>query len=325
MEQELHSAPRPATGIPSRRRTNQPPPRKALSPGLQRVLPMLAASLGLTALTMLAGGLPWGVWVLFVALVGAAVCLAIFWPRLTGVPVTLVGQCGIALGSAGPALAVVFTKDLYWATLVTATAVALLISAEVLTAPKPVDHSPMDSDSDEEVPPEALLVASQLWGSRSTTSVIAASVTGMLFTACGAAWIGLLANVQWAFAVPLLAVSYAVATTSASLHLSRSLRYATIYVLTVVAGISGMYLETLVGSYGSAAGLTLPILGTTASVTTATLLVGSVVGAVVATVIVTVDVIFGDVLDRPGWERAAIAALQFLLVAFPVYALIRLG
>lgn len=279
---------------------------------------------GLSAAAAASTLIPGGTWFLLTVVVAAAGIMALTWHTLIGAPASIFGQIGIAAAALSSGLAVTLSRDLYWAALVTALLVTAVVTLEVLFALKPVDYS--DPEARARIKKTASMDAGAAWRTNSTTAAIAASVTGLLIASSGATWVGLVSNARWEYAVILTACVLPVAYGSVRVFRKRWHRLLLLFTCSPVTG--GLVAWVLFGLRPLTFAPTFPIPFVDQQSLPHWLIyatLGVAIGLIVAIAVAIVDAIVSSQRRREMPEEAALAALAFLLAAFPVYALIRIG
>ncbi|MCD4549951.1 hypothetical protein LRP57_05895 [Schaalia sp. lx-260] len=269
-----------------------------------------------------------GHWLMLTIPVLAAILLALQWPQLTGTPTSVFGQAGIVFGALVSNVAVSVVKDLYWITLLTALLVVLVLIAEVLSAPRPIDHSQVFSRGESAGTKRISTHVgfSPTWPTQATTATIVASVTGLLIAMSGSTWTGMSVSPRWAFAIPFTAFTVITASWAMRLGSRQWINVLCCFTCTIAAGIgSMMFFAQAVQTSRINAVMHVLSFGAGTSLHVGVVILGVLLGGTVAVVVTVIDRLFAERWASSTSRAAAIGALIFLTATFPIYALIRLG
>lgn len=286
----------------------------------------------LSAVVLVASLTPVAPWIVLGAVTVAAGVVAYYWPIITDSPMTPLAQMGMVAAVVAPSFVTIFTQDLFWATTCLALVIATILGVEVLTSPTPLNHSPLPTletleDDLPEVGCEEMRQAAASWGSRSTTAAIVAALGGVVAVSGSVTWLALAVDPRWLFAVTLTSIVLFCAAGAFKFGSGWKQLVATL-AIGAVGGVVALQLLTLAQpAVGDA--FTAHLGFEDVSGVISLLISGLVIGVCVAAVVILVDRFLALPVGkiRPGSNAIplVVGALQFLLAAFPVYVLIRLG
>ncbi|QWW19806.1 hypothetical protein I6B53_01335 [Schaalia sp. 19OD2882] len=269
----------------------------------------------------------------------ATIVLARGWPALTRTPVHLPGQVGIVLVGAATALSVAASRDLWSASQAMGLSLLVLIGIEVLTAPRPTDHSlaggegeaapwgrrrgllrePATGDGEAERQVGT-------WATSSTTAAIASSMTGALLASGGAAWVWLASSSQWRGFVPVAGIVVACVVAADQVGATYRIQSLMAVATSLVAGAGSAVGLWLWGGATGTLPVLLPILAGNAPSMCAALLLGATAGLAVALVVIVVDGLLGaHAGPHPPRAHVTRGIVKFLVAALPLYVLVHIG